>query len=287
MSHKEVNNHEFSSLIVDQDHDAELRQKRQIKAQLQDKQPSPGASALASVLCIACLPFSVLGSWFQVRPNENAVILSYGSYADTITEPGCHFYNMWGRELLTISTKQTSVELPKTTVVDSNGNPLIISAVFVYRVANARKALLDVENIHYFVKSQAETSLKQTLSRFPYESHDGSPCLKTEAEQIGKHLCSLLQQKSLQAGALIDSFQLKEISYAPEIASGMLKRQQAIAIIDARQPIVQGAVDIAADAVHKLQQRGITLSNEDTAKLVTNLLTVVCSDSEAQPTIPM
>eukprot|EP00339_Tiarina_fusa_P020505 CAMPEP_0117026498 /NCGR_PEP_ID=MMETSP0472-20121206/19474_1 /TAXON_ID=693140 ORGANISM="Tiarina fusus, Strain LIS" /NCGR_SAMPLE_ID=MMETSP0472 /ASSEMBLY_ACC=CAM_ASM_000603 /LENGTH=194 /DNA_ID=CAMNT_0004733519 /DNA_START=306 /DNA_END=890 /DNA_ORIENTATION=- len=194
---------------------------------------------------------------------------------------------MWGREIRKISTKQQSIELPKTTVVDSNGNPLIISAVIVYRISNSRRALLDVENSRIFVKNQAEAALKQTLSRFPYESNDGSPCLKTEAEQIGKHLCNLLQRKVLQAGAMVDSFQLKEISYAPEIASGMLKRQQAIAIIEARQTIVQGAVDIAADAVTKLAERGIELSDSDQAKLVTNLLTVVCSDNDAQPTVPM
>merc|ERR1712217_494539 len=125
---------------------------------------------------------------------------------------GLQFSNCWGRNTLTISTKQTSIELPKTTVIDSNGNPLIISAVLVYSIVNARKALLDVENVHWYVRSQAEASLKQTLSNFPYESSDGSPCLKTEAVQIGNHLCNLLQQKVIPAGAMITSFQLKEIS---------------------------------------------------------------------------
>ena len=262
-------------------------EQRDLRQQLKDTTPQPGDSGLATVLGIACFPFTLLGSWFTVNQNEEVVILSYGSYAETIREPGMKFANMWGREIRKISTKQQSIELPKTTVVDSNGNPLIISAVIVYRVANSRRAVLDVENAYVFVKNQAEAALKQTLSRFPYESSDGSPCLKTEAEQIGRHLCNLLQRKVLQAGALVDSFQLKEISYAPEIASGMLKRQQAIAIIEARQTIVQGAVDIAADAVEKLSHRGITLSNSDQAKLVTNLLTVVCSDNDAQPTVPL
>merc|ERR1711982_75676 len=104
---------------------------------------------------------------------------------------------------------------------------------------------------------------------------------------MGENICVIYCKKVLQAGAMVDSFQLKEISYAPEIASGMLKRQQAIAIIEARQTIVQGAVDIAADAVEKLAHRGITLSDQDQAKLVTNLLTVVCSDNDAQPTVPL
>mmetsp|Transcript_130599 Transcript_130599/g.194536 ORF Transcript_130599/g.194536 Transcript_130599/m.194536 type:complete len:286 (+) Transcript_130599:34-891(+) len=258
-----------------------------LRKQLRDKQVNPGPSPLAMVLGLACFPFTLLGSWYTLNQNEEAVVLSYGRYSETVQDPGINFSNMWGREIRKISTKQQSIELPKTTVVDSNGNPLIISAVIVYRISNSRRALLDVENSRIFVKNQAEAALKQTLSRFPYESNDGSPCLKTEAEQIGKHLCNLLQRKVLQAGAMVDSFQLKEISYAPEIASGMLKRQQAIAIIEARQTIVQGAVDIAADAVTKLAERGIELSDSDQAKLVTNLLTVVCSDNDAQPTVPM
>merc|ERR1712100_194236 len=139
------------------------------------------------VLGIACFPLTLLGSWFTVNQNEEAVILSYGSYAETIKDPGMKLSNMWGRDVRKISTKQQSIELPKTTVVDSNGNPLIISAVIVYRIANARRAVLDVENSYTFVRNQ------------------------TEAEQISRHLCNLLQRKVLQAGALVDSFQLKEI----------------------------------------------------------------------------
>merc|ERR1712000_186088 len=236
---------------------------------------------------ILCFPFTILGSCYTVEQNQEVVVLSYGKYAETSRSPGIHWSNMWGRSLRPVSIKKCSIELPKTTVIDGNGNPLIISAVIVYEIVNSRRSVLDVEHAPSFIKTQAEAALKQTLSRFPYESSDGSPCLKTEASQIGEHLCSVLQDKVTQAGALVDSFQLKEISYAPEIAAGMLKRQQAIAIIEARQTIVQGAVDIAADAVDKLAQRGITLSDQDQAKLVTNLLTVVCSDNDAQPTVPL
>lgn len=267
--------------------DAYESERNELRKQLRDSRPDPGSSPLAMVLGLLCCPVTALCSWYTLDQNQEAVILSYGRYAETVREPGMNFSNMWGRTIRTISTKQQSIELPKTTVVDSNGNPLIISAVIVYRVANAKRAVLDVEDSRIFVRNQAEAALKQTLSRFPYESNDNSPCLKTEAEQIGHHLCNLLQKKVLQAGALVDSFQLKEISYAPEIASGMLKRQQAIAIIEARQTIVQGAVDIAADAVAKLSDKGIELSDSDKARLVTNLLTVVCSDNDAQPTVPL
>ena len=259
----------------------------QTKEQLKDIEVGPGSSTLGKILGVVGFPATLLCSWFCLQPNESAVLTSFGNYADSLSTPGCHFYNCWGLQMKKISTKQISVELQKTTVLDSNGNPLIISAVFVYSIVNARKALLDIENVHSFVTSQGETSLKQTLCRFPYESQDGSPCLKTEAEHIGKHLCAILQQKVMMAGALIHSFQLKEISYAPEIASSMLKRQQAVAIVEARQTIVQGAVDIAVDAIMKIEQRGVTLSQEEAGRLVSNLITVICSDSDAQPTIPL
>jgi len=259
----------------------------QTKQQLMDNEPAPGSNSLARILGVVGFPATLLCSWFLLQPNESAVLTSFGNYADSLSTPGCHFYNCWGLQMRKVSTKQISVELQKTTVLDSNGNPLIISAVFVYSIVNARKALLDIENVHTFVTSQGETSLKQTLCRFPYESHDGSPCLKTEAEHIGKHLCNILQQKVMMAGALIHSFQLKEISYSPEIASSMLKRQQAVAIVEARQTIVQGAVDIAVDAIMKIEQRGVTLSQDEAGRLVSNLITVICSDSDAQPTIPL
>lgn len=252
-----------------------------------DDKRDPGPTPFASLLSFACFPFTILGSWYTIRPNEEAVVLSFGKYSETAREPGIHFSTMWGRQLCKCSTKKKSIELPKTTVIDSNGNPLIISAVIVYQFINTRRAVLDVDYAEGFVKSQGEAALKQTLSRFPYESHDGTACLKTEAYEIGTHLCSVLQDKVSQAGALVHSFQLKEISYAPEIASGMLKRQQAIAIIEARQTIVQGAVEIATHALDKLGQNGINMDEEEKSRLVTNLLTVVCGENDAMPTLPM
>mmetsp|Transcript_8449 Transcript_8449/g.35301 ORF Transcript_8449/g.35301 Transcript_8449/m.35301 type:complete len:298 (+) Transcript_8449:76-969(+) len=258
--------------------------KKMLKA---DNHRDPGPTDFAQLLSLLCFPFTIFGSWYCVKPSEEAVVLSFGKYAETAREPGIHFSTMWGRQMFKCSTKKASVELPKTTVIDSNGNPLIISAVVVYQFINTRRAVLDVDMAHNFVKSQGEAALKQTLSRFPYESNDGSPCLKTEAYEIGTHLCKVLQDKVSTAGALVHSFQLKEISYAPEIASGMLKRQQAIAIIEARQTIVQGAVEIATHALEKLNDNGIEMDEEERSRLVTNLLTVVCGENDAMPTLPM
>jgi len=260
---------------------------QEVARELSNFGKAPGASFAGLLVSAVCCPITFLNCCFAVDSNEHALVLSYGNYADTITTPGIHFFPPMGRSVEKVSTKIRSLELPKTTVIDKNGNPLIISAVVTYQILNGRRALLDVENYQRFVLNQAEAALKQGLSCFPYESTDGSPCLKTEASHIGSQLCHVLQTKVSQAGALIHSFQLSEISYAPEIASAMLKRQQATAMVEARNTIVEGAVDIACHAVEKLQLRGIEMKDDERARLVTNLLTVICSDHETQTTLPL
>mmetsp|Transcript_9218 Transcript_9218/g.12883 ORF Transcript_9218/g.12883 Transcript_9218/m.12883 type:complete len:301 (-) Transcript_9218:60-962(-) len=274
--------HERERLVLENDRKHQEMALRELRA---DDRKDPGASLLADVLGLACFPFTALMSWISVDTNEEVIVLSFGKYAETARQPGLHFSNCFGRETYRCSTKKRSIELPKTTVIDSNGNPLIISAVVVFQFINTRRATLEVDNADYFVKSQAECALKQTLSKFPYESMDGSPCLKTEAQQIGEHLTSMLQDKISQAGALAHSFQLKEISYAPEIASGMLKRQQAVAIIQARQTIVEGAVDIATHTLEKLADNGIQMKDKEKSHLVTNLLTVFCGEGDSGPQV--
>jgi len=128
--------------------------------------------------------------------------------------------------------------------------------------------------------------LKQIVSRYPYESEEGH-CLKTDSEIISREVVRILQDRVKIAGVLINSFTFNEISYAPEIASGMLKRQQASAILQARKLIVHGAVEIAHGAVSELQQRGIILDDAAKCKVVSNLLTVICSESNAAPVIPL
>lgn len=278
---------EREPLMVDLADD--LPDEKRIKQEMDDG-PDPGAGLVSTALALLCVPFWVVTpcfSFLAVKPQEHYVILSMGKYAETIKTPGIHFANCWGRDMLRIETKVTAIELAKTTVLDVNGNPLIISAVVTYEVVNAKRALLEVNDVHYFIRANAEAALKAGLSKFPYESQDGSPCLKTEAVQIGRQLCYVLQSKVYVAGVLVHSFQLKEISYAPEIAGVMLKRQQAQALIDARNTIVEGAVEICAHAIDKLRAKGIELNNEQEAKIVGNLLTVTCSESQAVPTIPL
>ena len=160
---------ERQRLVLQNEHQHQERALRELKA---DDKKDPGASLLADVLGLACFPFTALMSWISVDTNEEVIVLSFGKYAETARQPGLHFSNCFGRETFRCSTKKRSIELPKTTVIDSNGNPLIISAVVVFQVINTQRATLEVENAESFIKSQAECALKQTLSKFPYESMD-------------------------------------------------------------------------------------------------------------------
>jgi hypothetical protein len=133
----------------------------------------------------------------------------------------------------------------------------------------------------------ATAVLKTICSRYPYESSDGSACLKTEAEEISQELVRELQSRVSASGARILGLNLNEIAYAPEISAAMLKRQQAFAIVEARRAIVQGAVDVATEACDELGQKGHNISDKGKSRIVSNLLTILCSDQDVRPVLMM
>jgi len=213
--------------------------------------------------------------------------LRWGKYEKQETEPGCHWSNIWGRDLRKINTAKLTIELPVTKIIDLNGNPLNVSAIITFYYNDVRRTVLHVANAYQFIRDQAQAIMKQVVSHYPYESNDGSPCLKSETHEIGREMVELLQERVVVAGAKIISFDLNELAYAPEIASGMLKRQQANALVEARKTIVIGAVEIASGAIEALGKKGVGLTDTDKAHIVTNLLTVICSDKDASPTVPL
>jgi len=253
-----------------------------------DDQFDSKVSPLSLVLGIVFCPMTVLCSWFSVQEQEEVVTLNYGKYTGTIKEPGIHFKNCFGREMRRISKRKISVDLPITKIVDKNGNPLMISGIVVYSFVNSKKASIDMQNANSFVVNQAQAVMKQIVSLYPYENlrdDEHSACLKTESAEIGNKFVHLLQTKVKIAGAQIYSFQFNEMSYAPEIAQGMLKKQQALATVSARKVIVDGVVDIAFGAIQKLESKGIAMTDNEKTKIATNLLTVMCSEQDVQPTI--
>lgn len=245
-------------------------------------------SPMSIVLGVMCFPCTIACSWFSVQEQEEVVLLNYGKYTGTVTSPGIHFANCFGRDMRRVSKRKISVDLPNTKVVDKNGNPLLISGIVVYHFVNTKKCTLDIENAHHFIINQAQAVMKQIVSQYPYENlleDEHGACLKTEAAEIGSTYVKLLQTKVKIAGAKILSFQFNEMSYAPEIAQGMLKKQQALATVAARKTIVDGVVDIAYGAIQKLEMKGIQMNNEEKTKIATNLLTVMCAEHDVQPTI--
>jgi len=238
-------------------------------------------------LCWPVLPFGCV----PVSEKEEQVLLVFGKYHDTIRTPGMHWVNPIGLEKRLVSTKRQNMDVGGVSnpikVADGDGNPVIVSGVVGYRITNSKAAALDVENARGYVHTQAQTILKQVVSRYPYETTDGKPSLKSETYEIGIELCRALQEKSSVAGVLIESFELADLSYAPEIAQVMLVRQQAKAMVDARQVVVEGAVGIVRGACEQLGAAGIELDSKEQSKLVTNLLTVICGDQGAQPVVTL
>lgn len=240
--------------------------------------------ALTLVLSVILFPITLVASWLVVHPQEEVVVLSWGKLSKIVRVPGLSWVNVWGRKVIKISTKQQAIEVHRTVVADGNGNPIVVAAVITFRFVESKKAALDVQDAPAFVKTQAMAVLKQVASRYPYESATHQMSLKSETGVIAKEMRDLLQAKVEIAGAEVASFELSDLSYAPEIAQSMLVRQQAQALVDARRVIVDGAVQIVHHAVELLAEKGHKLPTGEEARLVSNLLTVICGESHVQPT---
>lgn len=244
------------------------------------------AYVLSFVLGVVFLPFTLLFSWVIVHPQEEAVVLLWGRIHRHLRRPGLAWVVVWGRKVIKITTKKQAIDIPRSVVADGNGNPIVVAGVVTYRFVDTPKAALEVEDAPGFVKTQALAVMKQLCSRYPYEAKEGES-LKSEAAEIGRAMVALLQKKVSAAGAEVESFELSDLTYAPEIASAMLVRQQAQALVDARKTIVEGAVEIVSDAVRLLESKHLGIPKDEQPRLVSNLLTVICADAPVQPTLPV
>jgi len=221
-----------------------------------------------------------------IQEKEEGVVLTWGKYVRTMREPGIYVVNPCGVEVKKMSVALQTIDLPGLKVADLKGNPLQLSAIVTFRYVNSKRACIDVEHAFNYIRNQATSVLKNVASQYAYENTDPEvPSLKSEATQIGKSLVAELDKRAAFAGADIVSFELTDLSYAPEIAQAMLVRQQAEAKVDARKVIVEGAVDIAVTALEQLRERGIKMTASDEATLVTNLMVTVCSEGPVQPTL--
>ena len=224
--------------------------------------------------------------FFTLQPNEASVITLFGNYVGTVREDGFHWTNPF-RSRLKTSLRSRNFNSATLKVNDKRGNPIEIGAVVVWKVEDTAQAVFDVENYRAFVEVQTESALRLMASNFSYDDgEEGEITLRSGREEVAKSLAVQLQDRLHKAGVLIEEARISHLAYAQEIAQAMLRRQQAEAIIAARKKIVEGAVSMVEMALDDIDKKDIVqLDNERKATMISNLLVVLCSESEAQPVL--
>jgi regulator of protease activity HflC (stomatin/prohibitin superfamily) len=248
----------------------------------------PGSSA---VLVVAAVLLGLAGlvavnGFVIVQPNQAKVAIFLGRYVGTVRTAGFHWVNpLTIRRHVSLRIRNLDTDVLK--VNDANGNPIEISAVITWQVRDAAQAVFDVERYEGFVDIQAETAVRHVASVFPYDAYeDRQPSLSGTADQVIAILHDDLQERLDVAGVAVFDTRLRRLAYAPEIAADMLRRQQANAVVAARQRIVEGAVGMVDHALGSLSERGIVdLDEERKAAMVSNLMVVLVSDRGAQPVV--
>jgi regulator of protease activity HflC (stomatin/prohibitin superfamily) len=247
------------------------------------------ASNEAALLWIAPLLVAVLvsfGGLFIVNPNEAKALVLFGKYAGTVKSDGFWWVNPFMVKK-TVSLRVRNFETSKLKVNDNHSNPIEIAAVVVWRVVETAEALFEVDNYEHYVTVQSESGVRSMASRYPYDAHTaGEIALSSNPAEVSHNLLTELQERLGKAGVEVIEARITHLAYAPEIASAMLQRQQAGAIIAARQRIVEGAVGMVENALDLLSSRKIIqLDDERKATMVSNLLVVLCSERGTTPVI--
>jgi regulator of protease activity HflC (stomatin/prohibitin superfamily) len=236
----------------------------------------PNTAACVAASC--CCPVTMCGFCKTVKVKEEITLLSFGKYQATLRVPGLYLINPCCMQSISVSTAKVSVDLANVKVADGNGNPLLLSGVVTYVVSDSRKAALDVESYKNYIRTQGTAVMKQVASMYPYEARGNEPSLKTEATALRQSLIQNLQDRVNVAGISVLNFEFNDLAYAPEIAQVMLVRQQAVALLDARTVVAEGAVSIAANTIAGLEAQKIKLSDQDKVRMATNLVVSICSD---------
>jgi regulator of protease activity HflC (stomatin/prohibitin superfamily) len=229
---------------------------------------------------VACTGFTI------VQPNESKVVTFLGRYLGTIKRNGWGWtWPLTNRETISLRIRNFDSDVLK--VNDAVGNPIEVAAVVVWQVVDTARASFDVEDFEDFVRIQTETAVRHMTSLYPYDQYEpGQVSLRSHADEVTTSLNDELQEHLRQAGVQVLRTQLRRLAYAPEIASEMLRRQQAEAVVSARTRIVEGAVSMVEDALSRLTAQNIVqLDEEKKAAMVSNLLVVLCSDNHVQPVV--
>ncbi|MEL6706830.1 MAG: SPFH domain-containing protein [Pseudomonadota bacterium] len=248
---------------------------------------------MGPVIGVPILVLSVIGfvlvavGFFMIQPNQAVVITLFGEYRGTVRKEGLQWIWPWmGKKK--VSVRAHNIHSDKVKINDLRGNPIEIACNVVWRVSDTAQAVFDVEDYEEFVNIQIEAGLRTVGSRHPYDdmSEEDEVTLRGSADVVNSELITELNDRLKVSGILVDEAGLTHLAYAPEIAGAMLRRQQADAVIAARQKVVLGAVGMVEDALEKLSKDGIVeLDDERRAAMVSNLMVVLCGDREAQPVV--
>ena len=252
--------------------------------------PVLGASLIVVGILIFISTLIMFNGYITLQPNESCLYLLFGSYVGTARESGFWWANPF-RTKRKISLRARNFESSKLKVNDKKGNPIEIAAVVVWRVEDTAQASFDVDNYEQFVKVQSESALRHLANIYSYdhgeeEGDQQEITLRSGVDEVSHALTAELGERLAKAGVHIDEARLTHLAYAPEIAQAMLRRQQAEAVIAARQKIVHGAVSMVDMALRELGEKNVVhLDEERKASMVSNLMVVLCGESEVHPVV--
>ncbi len=241
---------------------------------------------LVGGIVLLLLAIFVMVGFFMLQPNQAAVLMLFGSYKGTAKDCGLRWANpLYAKKKISLRARNLNGENIK--VNDKLGNPIEIAAVVVWRVQDTAQACFDVDDFLEYVTVQSESALRHLATRYSYDTtEDESLSLRADIDEVSHDLQNELSERFTKAGVTIDEARLSHLAYAPEIAGAMLRRQQAEAIVAARQRIVDGAVGMVELALRKLaEHKTVDLDEDKKATMVSNLLVVLCGEREATPVI--
>ena len=245
-------------------------------------------SAVLGILSVVAFPvllFLFFGL-FTVNPNEARVLQLFGRYVGTVSDHGLRWANpLYSKKA--ISLRVRNFETDRSKVNDSDGNPIEIAAVVVWKVVDTAEATFEVDDFVNFMHVQSESAVRNLATQYPYDTRDENQVsLRGNTEGIAEQLQTEIQGRLHKAGLEVLEARITHLAYAPEIAASMLQRQQAGAVVEAREKIVEGAVSMVQMALDSLSSRGIVdLDEERKATMVSNLLVVLCGDKATQPVV--
>ncbi|RNJ62452.1 MAG: SPFH domain-containing protein [Porphyrobacter sp. IPPAS B-1204] len=250
--------------------------------------PDPQVDGLMMIGAIitGVIGLLILTGFYMINPNEAAAIQLFGAYKGTDRNEGLRWVLPWLTRSK-IAVRANNVISEKIKVNDARGNPIEMAAQVVWRVTDTAQALYDVDDYREFVTAQMEAAVRAIGSRYPYDDIEHQEItLRGNHEEVGVELRAALIERLSVAGITVDECGLTHLAYAPEIASAMLRRQQAEAVIAARAKLVEGAVSMVEMALNMLSEKGVVeLDDERRAAMVSNLMVVLCAEQEAQPIV--